>query len=195
MEIIDNIAFRVKDPRMLRMHYAPYILRSMNRVYQRINRETKCLEKLLEIAAGTFSDTVDYVDLPSDMMEIFQIEPVRIFKPPEKFVFTDEEFSQIEYTYTITRGRIYFSGVDATSYFNILYYSSGLTLVDKADEDLGEDEVQRSEAAQPLKVFQSGVGDPGKRQIQPFELFKPLEVFQPGVGDLGAAEVELLQVG
>ena len=145
MELIDNIAFRINDPKMLKGNYAPYILQSMNRVYRRINRETKCLEKLLEIAAGTFSDTVDYVVMPSDMIEIFRIEPAMAYRDPNNYVFINEENSQIENTYTITRGRIYFSGVDETSSFYVWYYSSGFAIVDKEDEDLEDNEINAPE--------------------------------------------------
>jgi hypothetical protein len=146
-ERIDDVAFRINDPHMLRRHYAPYILRTMNRVYQRLNRETKCLEKSVTFDFSTLDPLVNYWAIPSDMIEPFRIEPILGYRNPQQFVFADDaEVSGAETgTFTIANGKFHFSSVTAESLYEIWYYSTGLVLVDKEDADLLEGEINTPE--------------------------------------------------
>jgi len=58
----DDVANRVNDPRRNNRLYAPYVLRSMNRVYRRINLELECLEKVMLIdftSTANLEGTID----------------------------------------------------------------------------------------------------------------------------------------
>ena len=58
----DEITNRVQDPRRTNRLYAPYVLRSMNRVYRRINLELECLEKVMLVDYSSLSDLTAVVD-------------------------------------------------------------------------------------------------------------------------------------
>ena len=141
MEQIDNIAYRIDDPKLLRRHYAPYILRMMNRVYRRINTELRCLEKTWDLDFSILSPLVQYMSHPTDLIEPFRIEPYYSFKDPNEFVFENESFSEQAKTFTITAGRFYFSNIQEDDTFTVWYWSSGFELVDKEDGDLETGEI------------------------------------------------------
>lgn len=142
---VEDVANRIQDPRMFRAHYAPYILRSMNRMYRGINVEIGGWEIPLNLPAGTF-ETYDYYQLPSYVIEVMRISPFRNYLDPSKFVFSgDSGESQIKDTYTIVGGYIHIEGVDETSEFDLWVKSSGQTLVDKADGDLEDGEINTPE--------------------------------------------------
>ncbi len=141
MESIDAVAFRIGDPKLIRRHYAPYILRSMNRVYRRLNTQLTCLEKVWSLDFSTLDPLVQYMSLPVDFIRPFRIEPFLTYREPGNMVLEDESFSEQEDTFTIMAGKIYISEIAADSLYSVWYYSSGYTLVDKADEDLLEGEI------------------------------------------------------
>lgn len=145
--LIDDIAFRINDPKMLAGTYAPYILKALNRVYQRINTRNKCLVKTLEMDFSTLDPLVQYWTLPADCIEVFRIEPCRDFRDPNQFVMSDEAGTESEGTYTIIEGKIYFSQIAEDDLYTIWYYSSGLELVDKAIDDLVAGEINEPEWA------------------------------------------------
>jgi len=145
MEQIEQVAFRINDPKLLRRHYAPYILRMMNRVYHRLNTRLRCLEKCWELDFSTLDPLVQYMSQPADLIEPYRIEPFRTFMDPQNFVFAGESYAEQTGTFTIDGGKFYFSNIADTDFYKVWYWSSGLTLVDKADGDLGTGEINKPE--------------------------------------------------
>jgi len=115
------------------------VLRIMNHHYRNINADLKCCEKKLALAAGTFSSSIYYYTIPSDMIEIFNIIPGETtlygldFVPKERWNINQYQNHD---TFTILNGRLEFGNVDANTALDIYYYSAGLELVNKADADV-----------------------------------------------------------
>lgn len=145
MDMIDDVAFRVKDPRFEKMNYADFILRSMNRVYRQVNRDTMAVEKVLPIPAGSFSEEEDSFAMPGDMIRPFRIEPVWTYRDPGIFVRSGDEGPATPRTFTMSQGKFIFANVNESSAFEIWYYSSGNTLVNKLTDNLEEGEINSPE--------------------------------------------------
>lgn len=110
-----------------------FILRTMNRVYQQLNRNCLPVQNELLIAAGDLSAAVPYVAQPTDWIRPFRIEPYREYIPAN---LRNDRNS--ECVYYFFNGNIYFTEVDDSSEITIWYYSSGLTLVDAETPAAGE---------------------------------------------------------
>jgi len=108
----------------------------MNRVYRRINRQTRALVKTLDLDFSTLDPLVQHMPLPIDFIEIFRIAPARDYLDPEDFVFEGEQFPEQEGTFTITGGRIYLACVTPETGATLWYYSSGYTLTDTINAEL-----------------------------------------------------------
>lgn len=55
-DTVRDVAGRVDDPRLARNHYAPYIIRAMNRVYRTLCLDLLCVEKKMVMDWATRSD-------------------------------------------------------------------------------------------------------------------------------------------
>lgn len=138
-EFIDDISFRIRNPKGDKWQYYPHILRGVNRLYHRLCREYRLVQKTLEMDFSTLSTFVQYWSLPADYINLSQLSPDFTYIVPTEFDEDDEE------RFTINRGRIYFSGIDNTYVVSMVYYSSGNTIVNKADEDLAAGECNKPE--------------------------------------------------
>jgi len=134
-ELIEDVAARINQRRK-EVIKEPAIRRAMIRVYKTLNMECKCVEKTQEIAAGSFSASVNYISKPSDL---FQVYKFRVDGEDAEIDYVEKELfdeNNTDLTFTIEGDRIYFSNVDADSYFTMHYYSLGGVLVNKEDADL-----------------------------------------------------------
>lgn len=140
-DMIDDVAFRIGEPRKEEPYTHAVILRAMKRVYQRINREIPTIQRSWSIDfsdLGANDSLADgYVALPSDIIKPFNIDPFRKFVPPD--VWSDES----SYKFTIKLSRMYFTGVTSSTTFTVLYLSFGYTLTDS--ESPGSTEVNEPE--------------------------------------------------
>jgi len=147
--LIDDVTWRLNDTKYQNYPLAS-ILIIMNQKYQEINEELRCLEKKLTLSAGTFSDTVNTYDIPDDWIEPFILNgtddnnkyTTPLYIPKE--MWNDESYSGST-VFTILGDKLIFGNVDADTAYEIYYYSSGLELVNKDDNDLGDDETNTPE--------------------------------------------------
>ena len=125
-KIIDQIIHRV-GKKIIQDNGVQFVLDAMQRVYEYYNEEYLPIEKEWSIAAATFNDTTDpvtnYVAVPAGFIRPFWIDEHREFLDPALW---DNKWNK-RFTYMLDR--LYFSGVDAYSSFDVKYYSSGSTLV------------------------------------------------------------------
>jgi len=140
-ELIQDVAYRIGEPKMEEPFTHAVILRAMNRVYQQLNEELKVIERELSIdfSAPGALDSVDdgYWHLPDDCVALFKVPNYR-YVPSEAFSNTES------YTFTIYMNRIYFANADENLSLTVAYLSSGYTLVDQ-DSGLGDTEVNEPE--------------------------------------------------
>ena len=141
--LIDDIAFRIQNPLKERWQFAPHILRTLNRLYKRLNHDCGCLIKPLAIDFSTTED--HWWTLPSDFIQLVRIYPQRTFKDPREFVFDGEIEANTGGFITILENRLHFNNIGHTETFTVWYLSSGLVLVDKADADLLPGEINDPE--------------------------------------------------
>lgn len=127
---IDDISYRIRNPKGEKWQHYPHILRVLNRLYHRLCRDYRLVQKPLVMDFSTLSTFVNYWSLPGDYINLYHIDDDYTWVDPTEF--DETEIGR----YTITRGRIYFSGIDATTVITMLYYSSGNTLTTKATESL-----------------------------------------------------------
>ena len=150
-DYIEDVAFRVRDSLMKQSQATPpgLILRAMNRIYMNLNRECLCIQKQWDI---DFADPGDddspddgYFILPSDFIRPYRVRPYREFRFWDNFDINEP------YKFSIFNNRIYFSLTETDSTFEVSYYSSGSTLVDKDDDDLETGELNYPEYPDHLK--------------------------------------------
>lgn len=148
VNIIHDVAHRIGEAKMEEPYHHDTFLRVINRVYRMLNTELHCLEKSYNVAAATFSDSVNSINAPADMIRPFAFKDSNgdqmaiTYVQPERF-----NASYNSLTCTIIGRTIYFSGVDEDSAFTMWYYSSGSTLVDKEDTDVDTGEANAPEWA------------------------------------------------
>jgi hypothetical protein len=147
-DIVDDVLLRIADPAGKRFFSPVQVERAMNRVYRKINEETRCIEKEWEIDAGSpgVGDSVDdgYFALPSDWLYPYRVEDSAgyNYEYVPKEVFAKEESA---YRFTIELGRIYFTNVSSDSVFTVKYYSAGQELSIKADGGLVTGQINEPE--------------------------------------------------
>lgn len=124
-EIIQDVQFRtgVKN--------GVAILRAMNRVYARLNRKYRPIQKDLDIDFDGVYPTSSTWAKPDDMIEIYNVDPHYDYVTPDKW---DDDYTGD--VYTIDQGLFKFSNVSADTAVTVSYHSAGSTLVDAADADL-----------------------------------------------------------
>lgn len=145
LNMIDDIALRIGDPILEKGNYPPFVLRTMNRVYREINRETRYLVKSCEMDFSTLSPLVQYWALAADFMGVARLEPHYDWMEPNDFVFEGESESETDETFTIIGGKIYFSNIQSDTKVTMHYRSSGYALVLKEDGSLGAGEANAPE--------------------------------------------------
>lgn len=125
-DLLDDVVHRV-GKKLIQGNGEPYILRAMNRVYQRINGQFSVLEEELDLAAGTFTSQT-YYDMPDRMVSVFRMDPYREFIHPDLFSESNSSHVNGE-IFTIYNRRLHFPNADADTAIKMLFYSSGKTLV------------------------------------------------------------------
>lgn len=126
-----------------------FIIRSMNRVYKRLNVEFLPIRKEFTADYTVYTDStlVDYVALPDDWIKAYESDPVYEFRHPQEW---DNDEAK---TYTIkpigVNRRIYVSGATTSLQIDFEYFSSGLKLVNKVVP--GASEVNEPEWPDHLK--------------------------------------------
>ncbi len=151
--IVSNLCFRtghrLGDPGMDGDYPHSLILDTMDEIYHSMNRDKLCVEKLLSIPTGTFSETVNTFQLPADFIQPFLIVAGgNIADVGYKYIpkiSWNETLYQCSYLFTILNGNLVFGGVGSESSLDIYYYSEGLTLVDAADDAVAAGEVNTPE--------------------------------------------------
>jgi len=129
-EYIDDISFRIENPKGNRWQYYPHIQRTLQRLYWRLCKEYRLVKDSLEMDFSTLGTFVAYWTLPRWFMKLYKLDPDCDWREPDEFDPTEPN------TYTIDGGKIYFGGIDATSVITMYFYSSGKVFVTKADADL-----------------------------------------------------------
>ena len=139
-EIMQDIAYRIGD---LKMNDPPHavILRAMRRLYQRLNREYMVVEREITVNDSNYAtfSANGYIALPSDWIRPFKIDDYLDFRPYEVYDDSEDE------CFSIYQNRLYISNASESSEYVVSYYSSGYTLVDAEDADVGEGEVNEPE--------------------------------------------------
>lgn len=120
-EIVQDVMFRTG------VENQPAILRTMNRIYKRLNRKYKAISKDLEMDFAAVSPTATWAK-PADMIEIYNVDPYYAWVPPRNW---DSEITG--YYYTVKDGYITFPAVTEDTVITFGYYSYGLTLIDDVD--------------------------------------------------------------
>jgi PKD repeat protein len=138
-ELLDDIAFRIRNPKGNRWEYYPHIQRTIQRLYWRLNKQYRLVKDELEMDFSTLGTFVAYWTLPRWYMKLYRLDPDFEWREPDEFDAAEAN------TYTITAGRIYFGGIDATEVVTMYFYSSGKKMVAKADGDLLTDECNTPE--------------------------------------------------
>ena len=142
-DIMHDIAHRLGETRMEEPFTSAVIKRAMQRVYDQLNQEYKPIVREWSIdfgvtpLSGSLAD--GYMTLPSDWIVPYSMSPGYEYRPWEVYESTENK------VFSINNGRIYFSNVDADTTITVNYYSSGYTLVDKADADVLTGEVNTPE--------------------------------------------------
>ncbi|NOY58911.1 MAG: hypothetical protein GXO75_08245 [Calditrichaeota bacterium] len=133
-EIIEDVVHRV-GVSVLRENGPKFILRAINRVYHQLNRELLCLTR--KTTFNSFTDTVNYVDRPSDLIQFFAMDPAYDYVDLQDFMLasTDQKI------FTFKGDKIYFYNVDSSTSIEAWYYSTGYEIVDKDTPATGETNV------------------------------------------------------
>jgi hypothetical protein len=128
-EILEDVIQRMGQKAFAANAGEVYVLRRMNKAYQRLNMEHHCCRK--EHAADwsiyTASTLVDYVALPSDWIKPYRMNPFRIWR--QFGVFRNDEYNTYSIDFVDSAKRVYIANAAVTSLINFSYYSMGLTLV------------------------------------------------------------------
>jgi hypothetical protein len=123
--IIQDVVFRTKEKN------AVMILRALNRVYTRLNRKYKPIQKELEMDFADVYPVTTWAK-PDDLIEIYNIDPLYEFVPANKW--SDERTGDY---YTVDQNLFKFADVTEDTVVTVSYHSAGLTLVDADDDDVG----------------------------------------------------------
>lgn len=140
---IQDVQFRIGKLDDVNYHPAA-ILRAMNRLYQRLNRQYLCLEKTITLdSSSDYYVSAGAWGLPADWIKPFWIDPEVDFKDPEQYNPDEDEAG----TSTIVNGQLKMANVDATASYEVWYFSTGLDFVDE-DSGLGDTEINEPEWTQ-----------------------------------------------
>ena len=130
-EIIEDVVHRV-GVEILRQNGPKFILRAVNRVYHRLNREL--LPLLRNTTFNTFTATVNYVDRPSDLIQFVSMDPAYDYMTLQEFELAKDD----QKVYTIKGDKVYFKSVDDSTSIDVWYYSTGYKIVDSTSPGTGE---------------------------------------------------------
>lgn len=109
----------------------PFILSTMNQIYQELNEEYKAIEKqdTFSFSAADIAASINYKEIPSDCIRIFRLNPFYEWRDPT--VFRNDEY----YCWTILGDEgtryAYFTEMSEATDIEYAYYSTGKTLVNK----------------------------------------------------------------
>ena len=139
-EIIQDCLIRL-PVEVLQKGGEPYILREINRYYKSLNQELECLEKPLTVTEddGGYNLPVDYIRTFKILKSDGSADVDLVYRHPE--VFDNQE----DNTWMIANKKIYFANEDDSTERTFWYYSSGLSMVNKATADLGTGEINEPE--------------------------------------------------
>lgn len=148
MNVIKDLVFDIKN-RINDPGFNPgTILRTLNDLYHMENRELQCLFKKLSLPAGTFSDTVKSYALPGDYVRLFAIIPGCSSLYTLTYI-NQEKWNPNQYrnqnVFTMLAGEFVFGNVSAESSFDLYYWSTGKTLIDAEDTEIGEGKTYSAE--------------------------------------------------
>jgi len=104
-EILEDIIQRVGKKAALETLGPRYILRSMNRIYKQYNNKYRTIQRQKTLDFSKAGSGVLYLDLPTDMIEIFRISPIRHYRQPTEFDWSEPT------TFTIMDHKIYISDI------------------------------------------------------------------------------------
>jgi len=133
-DTLDDVQDRLGRPDALEK---PRVLRAMQRIYEELNRAYLLVEKSLVIAAGSFSESVQYVALPAGWLAPFRLEDANGIVTD--FVYLEKQAwdgSCTGVTISEFDGKLWFSGVSASTAYTIYYFALGSTLAAVEDADL-----------------------------------------------------------
>lgn len=139
MNVVKDLTFDIKN-RIADWRYNPgTVLRTLNDLYHLENRELQCLLKKLSLPAGTFSDTQSYA-IPSDFVRLVNVVPGSSLYT---LIYVNQErWNPNQYrnqdVFTMLNGEFVFGNVAAESSFDLYYWSTGKTLIDAEDSEIGE---------------------------------------------------------
>ncbi len=106
---------------------AIFVLETMDRIYHETNEELRCLEKTYTFDFSTVSDpeATPYMDLPSDWIYPFRIDPWKIFRDSTIFMYNEPN------TCTFFGNRFHVAGVTEDDSFDVAYYGLGKVFVNE----------------------------------------------------------------
>ncbi len=128
-EILEDVIHRMNQKAFAAEGGEVFVLRKMNKAYQRLNMELHACRKTFaaDWSIYTTATLVDYVVAPDDWIKPYRMNPHREYRHPT--IWMNDE----DYTYTIDfvddAKQLYIAGAEITSLINFSYYSMGLTLV------------------------------------------------------------------
>ena len=124
--IFNAILHRV-GRRLISEFGAPFILETMDRLYHEVNEELRALEKTRVFDFSTVTDPSDtpYMDLPTDWIYPFRIDPYKIYRDPTVFMYNEPR------TCTFFDNRFHVAGVTTEDSFDVAYYGLGRVLVNE----------------------------------------------------------------
>jgi len=126
--IIDAILFRV-GKHIITDFGEPFVLASMNRIYNEVNEDLRALEKTKTFDFSTVPDVTvtPYMDLPDDWLYPRKISPYLMYRDAQ--VFENEEPN----TCSFFSNRFYVASVAEDASYDALYYAQGSRLVNETD--------------------------------------------------------------
>ena len=138
-QYLDDISFRIRNPRGDRWQYYPHIQRTLDRLYHRLCKDYRLVQDYEEMDFSTLDPFVHYWTLPRWFMKLYKLDPNFEWREPDEFDSTEAD------TYTIDGGKIHFGGIDETSVITMYFYSSGKPFTTKATAQLEEGEINEPE--------------------------------------------------
>lgn len=131
MTVVDIMRYaRIRAGSMAFDKFGPPIIKEqLNTWYKQYNDDYELVAGTQTFAYPNYdADGIYYTNLPDDWQRMKTINPYRIYRHPQVFRTTEPQ------TYTIEGNQIKFSGVSATSSFEVGYVSTGKTLVEVIDD-------------------------------------------------------------
>jgi len=128
-EMLEDVIHRMNQKAFAAEGGEVFVLRKMNKAYQRLNMENHCCHK--EFAADwsqyIAATLVDYVALPDDWIKPYRMNPFRRYR--QFGVFRNDEDKTYSIDFVDDSKRVYIADASITSLINFSYFSMGLTLV------------------------------------------------------------------